>query len=149
MPIYAQLSGDICVAVTQASGPLVGPELVELTEYDASVCGQRHMGDGVFEPVPVVLPRRITSLAFRRRFTRGERTAIEWSAVDRADQTEAQRLQAAELRADLKSQDQATYIDLDDPDTVDGVQALEEAGLIVAGRADEILSAPVRPEERP
>jgi hypothetical protein len=35
---------------------------------------------------------------------------------------------------------QATEINLDDPRTVSGVQALEEAGLIAPGRAAEILA---------
>lgn len=61
MPIYAQLSGDIVAAVTQSSGPLVGPEFIELSEYDLSLCGQQYMGDGVFEPVPQsVVPRTVT-----------------------------------------------------------------------------------------
>ena len=57
------------------------------------------------------------------------------------------RLLAA-LRADLKDQDQATFIDLDDEDTRTGVLTLEVAGLIAAGRALEILDAPVQDMER-
>ena len=34
-----------------------------------------------------------------------------------------------------------TSIDLDDPRTIAGLQALEGAGLLAAGRAQEILSA--------
>ena len=42
----------------------------------------------------------------------------------------------------------ATFIDLSRADTRAGVQMLETAGLLAAGRALEILDAPVTPEER-
>lgn len=100
---------------------------------------------------PSALPasRRLAPLAFRRRFTQDERAAIEWAAVDRADQSVPERMQAARLRATLKDQEQADFIDLDDPDTATGVQLLEALGLIQNGRAAEVLSAPVQPEEMP
>ena len=60
----------------------------------------------------------------------------------------AQRQQAAALRADLKDQEQATFIDLDDEDTRTGVLTLEAVGLIATGRAVEILDAPVQDKER-
>lgn len=94
-------------------------------------------------------PRRVSVLAFRRRFTMAERAAIEWAAVDRSDQPEAQRQQAAALRAILADQAAASFIDLDDEDTMEGVQSLEAMGLIGAGRAAQILGAPVQPEELP
>lgn len=41
---YAQLSGDICVAVTQSAGPLVGPQFIPLDSFDVSVLGMRWTG---------------------------------------------------------------------------------------------------------
>lgn len=93
-------------------------------------------------------PRHITPLAFRRRFTKAERAAVEWAAVDKPDRPEAERQMAAALRADLKDQEQAKFIDLDDPDLIEGVATLEAYGLIAEGRAAEILSAPVQSGER-
>lgn len=101
------------------------------------------------EPEKPALPRWVSVLAFRKRFTRDERAEIEWAAVDRADQSEAQRRLAAEVRAALADHAQATYIDLDDADTVEGVQMLAGMGLLAPGRADEILLAPVQPSELP
>lgn len=99
---------------------------------------------------PTMAVRRIVSvLGFRRRFTPEERAAIEWAAVDRPDQPEAQRMQAAALRATLADQAAAKFIDLDDDDTAMGVQGLEAMGLLAAGRAAEILGAPVQPQELP
>lgn len=149
---YAQIDSErVAFAVTQANAPMSSPDLIALESFDESVLGKRHdeaTGTWVAPPAPPQ-QRRVSVLAFRRRFTKAERAAIEWAAVDRAEDTLQQRMQAAALRADLKDQESAQYIDLDDADTVQGVLALEEAGLIDVGRAAQILSAPVEPEERP
>ena len=93
--------------------------------------------------------RRITPLAFRRRFTSAERAAIEWAAVDRAEAGTMERMQAAQLRSTLKDQELASFIDLDDPDVAAGVQLLETVGLIADGRALQITDTPPRPDELP
>lgn len=93
-------------------------------------------------------PRDITKLAFRQRFTPTEKAAIELAAADDPSAALAQRQQAASLRADLADQRDATFIDLGRADTRAGVQALEAAGLLAAGRAAEILDAAVQDAER-
>ena len=100
-------------------------------------------------PQPQEAPRIVSVLGFRRRFTPAEKAAIEWAAVDRPDQPEAQRMQAAALRATLADQAAAQFIHLDDPATVEGVHRLETLGILAAGRAKTILAAPISPEERP
>lgn len=94
-------------------------------------------------------PRYLSVLAFRKRYTLAERAAIEWAAVDRSDQPELQRQQAAALRATLADIAVASYIDLNDPDTIAGVQMLQTMGLIEAGRAGAILTAQVQGAEMP
>ena len=103
------------------------------------------------EPEPQLqeAPRIVSVLGFRRRFTPAEKAAIEWAAVDRPDQPEAMRMQAAALRATLADQAAAQFIHLDDPATVAGVQGLEALGIIAPGRALEILTAPIKTEEIP
>jgi hypothetical protein len=101
---------------------------------------------GPTDPAPAA--RHITTLAFRNRFTRAEKVTLEMAALDNPAAAMAQRQQAAALRADLKDQESATFIDLDRPDTRAGVQALEAAGLIAEGRALQILDAPVQDLER-
>jgi len=101
------------------------------------------------QPEPAPPKRHITNLAFRQRFTRAEKTALELAALDNPAATTEQRAQSAALRADLKDQEQASYIDLDRADTRAGVMMLEAAGLIASGRALEILDAPVQDVERP
>ena len=100
------------------------------------------------EVQPPVQVRKITPLAFRRRFTKAERAAVEWAAVDKPDRPDAERQLAAALRADLKDQEQASHIDLNDAELIEGLNNLETFGLIATGRAEEILSAPVQDEER-
>ena len=58
-------------------------------------------------------------------------------------------MQAAALRSDLKDQEQAKLIDLDDPDVAEGVQTLEALGLLQPGRASQITSAVIEAGELP
>lgn len=101
------------------------------------------------EPQTLEAPRIVSVLGFRRRFTPAEKATIEWAAVDRPDQPETQRMQAAALRATLADQAAAQFINLEDPATVHGVQGLEALGILAAGRAAEIISAPIQQEELP
>lgn len=84
---------------------------------------------------------RITRLAFLDRFADAEAVAIDLASLGAT-------VQAAGLRRYLHKVNSATYIDLGRSDLRDGVQALEAAGLLGAGRALEILDAPVQPHER-
>jgi len=97
------------------------------------------------QPPPKQQRRHVTRLAFRNRFTAAEKVAIELAALD----SEETRVQAATIRAYMKDVDAATFIDLDRADTRAGVQLLEAVGLLAAGRAAEVLDAPVQPEEAP
>jgi hypothetical protein len=99
-------------------------------------------------PAPVTGARRITKLAFRNRFTLPEKVGLELAALDNPEAQMALRQAAAALRATLADQRDATFIDLDRADTRTGVQALESSGLLAAGRALQILDAPVQAHER-
>ncbi|CAN7520703.1 hypothetical protein [Acidovorax sp. LjRoot194] len=101
------------------------------------------------EAPAVAAPRIVSVLGFRRRFTPEEKAAIEWAAVDRPEQPEAARMQAAALRATIADQAAAQFIDLEDPATVRGVQGLEAVGILAPGRAQEIVTAAIQSEERP
>lgn len=94
-------------------------------------------------PEPVVEPpvpvRHITKLAFRNRFTQAEKVAIEIAALDVPTASLQQRSMAAALRASQQDVQVAQYIDLNRPETRAGVQGLEAAGLLSAGRALVIL----------
>ena len=112
---------------------------------------------GAWELVPAPPPidaaeptdARITRLAFRNRFTQAEKVALELAALDNPAASTAQRQQAAALRSYLKDLDAATFVDLERPDTVAGVQSLGAAWLLAEGRAAAILTAPIEAHERP
>ena len=94
-------------------------------------------------------PRAITTLGFRNRFTFAEKVTIEIACLDVPTAAMPARQQAAALRANQADAAAADYIDLDRPETRAGVQMLEAAGLLPAGRALAILDGPVQDIERP
>lgn len=97
-----------------------------------------------------VLCRKITVLAFRNRFTKSEKIKIELASIDNhlLDINDPARIMAAALRVDLKDTDNATFIDLDNQSTRDGVINLEAFGIIEVGRALIILDSAVLDSER-
>lgn len=93
----------------------------------------------VDEPIaPSTEPRLITRYALLNRFTTPELVAIE-QAKDTS----------AELRVFTALVNAAQYIDLDEPKLASGLAMLEQAGLLAAGRAEEIINAPIQPKELP
>ena len=93
--------------------------------------------------------RAITRLAFRNRFTAAEKVALEIAQLDNPAAAMPARAQAAALRSSQADLAAATFVDLDRSDTRAGVQMLEAAGLLGAGRALVILDTPIEPGERP
>ncbi len=83
----------------------------------------------------MVQPKFITLLALNLRMTQAERTAVRTSS-DPEVQDMTYLLQIAR------------YIDLDHPVTRQGMQMLESKGILGAGRALQILDAPVQDVER-
>ena len=83
------------------------------------------------DAVHVPAPRMLTHEQFIQRFTPGE-----WEAM-----TTAARTNAA-MDAWMRRFTLATFVNLDDPATAAGVQALELAGILANGRADEVLQNP-------
>lgn len=77
--------------------------------------------------VPVI--RTLTKLEYLRRFTTDERVAIRAAAA--ANPVLDDYLKLMELAQDINT---------GDPDTIAAVTMLEQAGLIAAGRAQEILN---------
>ncbi|MGE8321278.1 MAG: hypothetical protein ACN6O3_21210, partial [Comamonas sp.] len=139
---YAQLQDNICVGISQLTGPAEHPDLVEIAAYDETLLGKVYdPATGEFSsppPAPQTEPKA-SKLAFRNRFTQTEKVAIEIAAIDDASAAMAQRQAAAALRAYLADVAAATFIDLQRPDTRAGVQQLETLGLLAAGRAAVIL----------
>lgn len=85
-------------------------------------------------------PRHITKLAFKSRFTNNEAIAIDLASIGAT-------VPAASMRRFTSMVDVATYIDLDEPATRQGLQYLETVGLLAAGRAIAILDTPTIEKE--
>lgn len=82
-------------------------------------------------------PEHMTIKAARNRFTLEEKIAIETAA-------ESSPL----VRTFLADMNTSKYIDRHDPQFLEVLQALETAGLIDEGRAEEIQTTPVQDYER-
>lgn len=91
-------------------------------------------------PAPPAESFKITRLAFLNRFTDAEAIAIDLAS-------QGATVPAASMRRYMQKVNAATYIDLGRADTRAGVQALEAAGLLAAGRATVILNTPPTAEE--
>ncbi len=91
---------------------------------------------------------RMTVLAYRSRFTAAEKVAIEMASLDDPSAPMAARQKAAEVRVYLQDLASAKFIDPADEATRGGALYLEAAGLLVEGRALEILDAPIQDKER-
>lgn len=79
--------------------------------------------------VAAYLVTKLTKLEFLNRMTSAERIAIRAAAA-----------QSPAIHDYMAMLDAAQDVDLTDPRTIGGVQALEAAGLIGEGRAAEILA---------
>lgn len=149
MYTYAQINDHgICTAESMLSGEVIADHMIPISAMDGSYMGKRWTGsEWTTEGVPSD-PPRITSLAFRRRFTTAEQVAIEVASLDDPTATIEVRQQQAALRVYLRNIDVAKFVDLGDPEVISGVSQLEALGLLLPGRAEAILTAPVQPEER-
>ena len=99
-------------------------------------------------PTPTEV-KHLSKVAYRMRFTTAERVAIEWASVDRPELSIEQRMLSAALRSNMKDQEQASYIDLDDPAIAEGHANLVSAGLLTTYRDAEIRHSAVLEKEKP
>lgn len=108
----------------------------------------------VEEPVVAPEPRLITEFAFRNRFRTDESIRYEMALLDNPSAPAQLRQFSARLRAADKKVQAAKFVNLDHPDTQEGVPALETPlppplqTILAPGRAREILDAPVQEHER-
>lgn len=147
------IEGVAIEVITLAAGQTLGssfhPDVAAQFESvpDDVTPGSKRESDGrwTIEPIvtPALLPdpapeRRVTILAFLQRFTLGERLSIR-----------AARASDAVVDDFMSMVDAATFIDLDRPDTEQGVAYLVSKEHVTAERAETILTAEVQQIERP
>jgi hypothetical protein len=131
----------------------------EVVEYEAAQPQAEHRaapwrleqvfvgGGAPNDPQPPAAPVKITQFAFRSRFTQAEKITTELASIDVPDGQMASRQASAQMRVWLADIEAAQFIDLNYQPTRDGVQALEDYGLIAAGRAAQILDTPPTADE--
>jgi len=90
------------------------------------------------EPTPPPPPPVITKLAMIDRFTEAE-----YEGVLTAAKSDVQ------VQGWLDRFAAANQVNLDDSRTISGINLLVSKNLLTQARADEILTAPVQPNERP
>jgi hypothetical protein len=150
MPFYAQINGlNVVTGVSELHSVVSAPELIPIESLDSSLLGATY-SEGVFTPAAPVseVYTKLSKLAFRDRFTSAEKTALELASLDNPAATMEVRAGSAALRVYKEDVASAKYIDPKLPNTRNGVLALESFALIAAGRALEILDAPIQAHER-
>jgi hypothetical protein len=126
--------------VEQESTPTIPGNWVECTGQSVG-SGDTYSG-GIFSKYVNPTSNHITVLAFLNRFTDAEAISMDLASIGNT-------VPAATLRRYMQKVNAAKYIDLARQDTIDGVNALETAGIIASGRASEILNSPIQDIERP
>lgn len=140
---YAVIRGEIVDGVALADAPLETDGVwIDLTGVSPEPGRDWTYKDGVFSPpvgpVPVPLPNVISKVAFRFRLTDAEYVGILSAA--KTD---------VEVASWVETFNMVSSIDLDNQRTKDGVANLVSKNLLTQDRATEILTSPVRMNERP
>lgn len=142
---YARINADnVVVSISELHSAVEVPNLIPINGQQAVDLGYVYSGDVFVAPqsAQAVADKRITPNAFQKRFTDAEAIAIDLASIGAT-------VQAATIRRHMKLSETASFIDLEDPLTISGVNAMAAAGLISGQRATEILTSPVQDIERP
>lgn len=118
-----------------AGQPLAGPHDYSTTDT-APAQPAWYVEPVVQQDAPPLLSRKITQLAFKNRLTAAERIKLRQAAKANATVEDA-----------IDLLDTAMYVDLDRADTRSDLMTMEAIGLLAAGRALEVLDAPVQEHE--
>lgn len=129
MTYYAEIDQDgVCFAELETSGNINKSTMI-VTDGFGKI-GKKYV-NGVWEDYtpPVVPKRTLTKLEYMDRFTDAELANIYPAAKS-----------SVQVEVWLEKFKLASEINLDDQRTIDGLNSLEVAGLLAAGRAQEILA---------
>jgi hypothetical protein len=109
----------------------VNGNVVNTIEASEDFCAEHYPFYRLVEESIVTIPsvRILTKLAYMNRFTDSELAAIYTAAKSNV-----------QVEVWLDKFKLAEEINLDDPSTIAGLQALESAGLLATGRSAEILA---------
>jgi hypothetical protein len=138
-------NGLVQNVVEQDTQPTIGGTWIDVTGMFVGP-GFTYDGANFFAPV-VVINRFITKYAFRNRFTQVEKEDLELAAAHNPSDTAAAKRQAARIRLWMEDCRNADYIDLGSSRIINGVNAMETAGVVGTGRANTILNAAITDDE--
>jgi len=141
MGLYAVIKGNIVDGIAIADAPLETDGAWICIDGVVPKPGPNWIYNGSTffpPPPPPPLPNIITKLAMIDRFTEAE-----YEGVLTAAKTDVQ------VQGWLDRFNVSNQINLDDSRTINGINLLVSKNLLTQARADEILTAPVQPNERP
>lgn len=133
MPYYAEIDPNtrICHAVTETHSEIVADHMLAVPELNAALTGKMHnIKTGAFEVVAPE-PRVLSKSDYLKRFTQSERIAIRNAGKVNDVVNDYIELMNA-----------AVTVDLDNGETVAGLNSLEAATVLAPGRALEIRGLP-------
>lgn len=148
---YALIKGAAVVTVVEQDDPPVPNGMFDIAVQTDGPASGGWTWDGVNlnPPVPRNLGKLISRIAFRNRLTDDEKINIELAALDIPNGQPAARRKQAKLRVLKEDVLSASKIDLSDARFIAAVNEMESEGLLGSGRAQAILTAPVREDELP
>lgn len=131
---YAQINdNNVVFAITETSEPVSAPDMIEIESFDTSLIGCTYSNGQFIPPAPTPEPRHITVGAFFDRFG-----AAKWEILSSTDPL---------VQALVRDVSVRTFIDLDRPDLLTGLQMIQSSGFDIDTQA--IVSAEIQPYERP
>ncbi len=128
--IYAILKKDgsgIVKGISDLAGEVTDPLMIEISEYDESIMGKK-WENGQFVAVEAPKRKQLTRYEFRSQFTFEEQVAITLAA--KSDVV---------IEVFMKSMEVAEAVNLDYPETAQGLTYLVKSGLITQEKMDNIL----------
>ncbi len=132
MPYYAQITNGTVTAVTESHSAISAPDMVEVPSYDISLLGHSY-ANGVFTAPVIAQTHTTDALGFYRRFTSQERIAIR--ALAKTDPLVEDFMALLDLAVA-----KGGNIDLLDTDTINGVNYIQTAVPLAAGRSSALLA---------
>ena len=131
---YAQINDDnVVFAITETSAPVSAPDMIEIESFDTSLLGCTYSNGQFIPPPPPPAQRHISVGAFFDRFG-----AAKWEVLSSTDPLVQAMVRDASVR---------TFIDLDRPDLLQGLQLVQSKGFAIDPQA--IVSVEIQPSERP
>ena len=136
---YAQITNGICSGITETSGAVIAPNMVEVQEFDISLIGRAY-ANGAFAPKLTPLKRIGTHLWFREHFTQAERENIDELEATFESNALLTAAQKKQLRTGFKDYNMGTDVNKDDPRIPPMLGLFVALGLLAANRPSEILA---------